>query len=440
LTCFLISMGLAIAQNKQVSGTILDESGEPVVGASVIAKGNATIGTLTELNGKFTLTVPASVTTLIVKYLGMQDQEIAASSNVTVTLRPSESLLDEVIVVAYGTTKKSTFTGSAGVISSQKLEKRTVTNVTKALEGTVPGILTTSGSGQPGSGADVRIRGFGSINSSNAPLYVVDGAPYDGSISAINPSDIETITVLKDAAAGALYGARGANGVILVTTKRGSDTSERAKISLKAKWGIASRAIPQYDLMNEQEYLEQSFILFRNEQIYNYGIRPDLAGAAAINAMINGNNSLFGLDKRYNPYDIAVEQLLDPVTGKLNPNANLRYHENWMDAATAKNPLRQEYDLSVTGGGAARTKYYMSLNYLDEAGILPTTSFQRVGGRLNADTKALDWLKFGGNISFAFNKTNNNGADGTSTSNVWYSAQNIAPIYPIYVLDEKGKD
>jgi len=437
-SCFLIGMGLALAQNKQVSGTVTDESGEPIVGASVIAKGNASIGAVTDLNGKFTLDIPASTTTLIVKYLGMQEQDVAVSSNMKIVMLPSTSALDEVIVVAYGTTKKSTFTGSAGVVSAPQLEKRTVANVTKALEGTVPGVMTTSGSGQPGSGADIRIRGFGSINSSNAPLYVVDGAPYDGSISAINPNDIETVTVLKDAAAGALYGARGANGVVMITTKRGSDTSDKAQVSLKAKWGVASRAIPQYDLMNEQEFLEESFILFRNDQIYNNGVAPDKAGAAAIQAMISGNNMIFGLDQRYNPYNVPLDQLWDPVTGKLNPNAKLRYHENWMDAATAKNPLRQEYDISVSGGGASKTKYFMSLNYLDEQGILPTTSFQRVSGRLNLDTKALDWWKFGGNISFAYNASNTNDASGSANGNVWYSAQNMAPIYPIHVLDKDG--
>jgi len=438
-TCFMVSMALAIAQNKQVSGTVTDENGEPVVGASVIVKGNAAIGAVTNVDGKFSLSVPESTTKLMVKYLGMQEQEVAASTNIMVKLRPSESSLDEVIVVAYGTTKKQTFTGSAGVISSQKLEKRTVSNVSKAIEGTVPGVMTTSGSGQPGSGSDIRIRGFGSINSSNAPLYVVDGAPYNGSIAAINPNDIETITLLKDAAAGALYGARGANGVVMITTKRGSDSSGKALVELKAKWGVASRAIPQYDFLSEKDFLEQNFVLYRNQQIYQYGVSPDLAGAAAINAMINGNNRLFGANNQYNPYDVSVDQLWDPVTGKLNPNAKLRYHENWMDAATAKNPLRQEYNISVSGGGTSKTKYFTSMNYLDEKGILPTTAFKRVSGRLNLDTEAQDWLKFGGNLSFAYNKSNTNDNSGSGSANVWYSAQNMGPIYPLHVLDKDGK-
>ena len=430
-------MGLAIAQNTRVTGTVSDESGEPVIGASVVVKGNATVGTVTNIDGQFTLEVPSNAQTLVVKYIGMRDQEVAVAPNVSVRMHPSATELDEVMVVAYGTVKKESFTGSAGVISAAKIEKRTVANVTKAIDGTVAGVTTTSGGGQPGSTAGIRIRGFGSINSSNAPLYVVDGAPYHGDISAINPDDIETVTILKDASAGALYGARGANGVVLVTTKKGSDTADKVNINLKANWGIASRAIPRYELMNEKEYLEQSFILYRNQQIYNYGVHPDQAGAAAINAMLNGNNKLFGTNEEYNPYNMPISQLIDPTTGKVNPNAKLRYSEDWMDEATKDNPLRQEYNLNVSGG-TGKTKYYVSLNYLDEEGLLPTTSFERIGGRLNIDTQAQEWLKIGGTASFAFNTTNYLDPDDTANSNVWYAAQNMAPIYPVHQLDENG--
>jgi TonB-linked SusC/RagA family outer membrane protein len=439
LTCFVIGMGLSIAQITHVVGTVVDENGEPAIGASITVKGNTAIGAITNVDGQFTLDVPDAYKTLVVKYLGTQDQEVAVAPNISITLKTSSTSLDEVIVVAYGTAKKESFTGSAGVISAKKLEKRTVTNVSKAIEGTVPGVLTTSGSGQPGSGSNIRVRGYGSFNDgSNNPLYVVDGAPYEGSIAAINPNDIESITVLKDAAAGALYGARGANGVILVTTKRGAENGDKLTVDLKAKWGVASRAIPKYNLMNEQEFIEQSFIMFRNDQIYNYGVSPELAGAAAVNAMVNGNNRIFGIDEQYNPYNMPIAQLIDPVTGKVNPAAQLRYHEDWMDAVSENNPLRQEYDLSLRGG-TAKTKYYLSLNYLDEEGLLATTSFQRVGGRLNIDSEAKDWLRFGGNASFAYNKSNSLGSSGTTTSNVWYSAQNMGPIYPIHELDENGQ-
>ena len=199
---------------------ISEEDGQPVIGASVLVKGTQ-LGTITGVDGDFTLSnVPSSAKTLQITYIGMQAQDVAIKPNVKVIMKSDTEMLDEVMVIAYGTTKKESFTGSAEVIKSEKLKERPVANVTKALDGMVAGVQTTSGSGQPGSGSSVVVRGYGSINSSQSPLYVVDGVPYDGNISAINPNDIETMTVLKDASAGALYGSRGANGVIMITTKK----------------------------------------------------------------------------------------------------------------------------------------------------------------------------------------------------------------------------
>ena len=440
LTCFVLSMGLAIAQTVQVKGLVVDESNEPIPGASVRVKGNAAIGGVTNISGQFTLDgVPASATTLIVRYLGMEDQEVAIGPNIRVTMKVSAALLDEVIVVAYGTVKKESFTGSAGVISSDKLEKRTVSNVTKAIEGTIPGVMTTSGSGQPGSGATVIIRGIGSINSSRNPLYVVDGAPFDGSIASINPSDIETITVLKDASAGALYGARGANGVVMITTKRGSSSDGKPKVSLKANWGQISRAIPRYDLMDEAEYIQTNYHMYRNRAIYSEGYSPESAGARAIENMTTGSLRLFGANEQYNPYNMPIAQLIDPVTGAVNPAAGLRYSHDWLDEAMTEDPLTQEYLLSLSGG-TEKNKYYMSLGYLDEDGLLRATSFKRVSGRLNLDSQVNDWLKLGGTASVALNKTNNRTAEGdANVTNVWYAAQKMGPIYPVHIVDANGQ-
>ena len=171
-------------------------------------------------------------------------------------MKENTKQLEEIVVVAYGTAKKSSFTGSAEVVKQDRIEKRVVADVSKALEGTVAGVQSTSGSGQPGSGASMVIRGFGSISASNTPLYVVDGVPFDGALNTINPNDIESVTVLKDASAGALYGSRGANGVVMITTKRGERDDNQISINLKANWGISSRAIPKYETVNEAEYLE----------------------------------------------------------------------------------------------------------------------------------------------------------------------------------------
>ena len=185
--------------------------------------------------------------------MGMTTQEVTIRPYVKVTMQSDAEVLEDVMVVAYGTAKKESFTGSAAVVSTKKLATRPVSNVSKALDSQVAGIQTTSGGGQPGEGASIVVRGFGSINASNTPLYVVDGIPYDGQIAAINPNDIESMTVLKDASAGALYGARGANGVVMITTKKGADKST---VNLKASWGVASRAIKRYSTVDQKEYVQ----------------------------------------------------------------------------------------------------------------------------------------------------------------------------------------
>ena len=333
----------------------------------------------------------------------MQAQDVAIKPNVKVIMKSDTEILDEVMVIAYGTTKKESFTGSAEVIKSEKLKERPVANVTKALDGMVAGVQTTSGSGQPGSGSSVVVRGYGSINSSQSPLYVVDGVPYDGNISAINPNDIETMTVLKDASAGALYGSRGANGVIMITTKKGN--SGKVKVNLKANWGVSSRAIPRYETMDEAGYLETIFQSYKNNQIINGGVSPELAGAAALEAMRSGSTAMLGQNEQYNPFNYSITELIDPVTGKVRSDAKLRYSEDWMDEALKSSPLRQEYVASFSGG-SDKTKYMFSLGYLDEEGLLKTTKFNRYNGRLNIDSEVTNWLKAGMSANYSRNESN----------------------------------
>jgi len=430
LTCFFISMGFAIAQNNQISGIVVDEIGEPVIGASVVVKGNALIGVSTDIEGRFRLDVPSSAQKLIVRYLGMLEQEVAVAPSVFVTLYSSSNELDELIVVAYGTTKKSSFTGSAEVIKNEAIERRSVANLSKAIEGIVPGVQSTSGGGQPGAEASIRIRGIGSINASSTPLYVVDGAPYDGDINALNPNDIESISVLKDASASALYGARGANGVIMVTTKKGA--AGKTNINLKASWGITSRAIADYQTVNSAQYMELAFEALRNQYVYRANMPVNEANAAAL---ANYMGVLGG--EMYNPYNIVSTSLIDPATGKINPAAQLKYRDNWLKEAEAENPLRQEYLLSLSGG-SEQHKYLISLGYLDEAGLLKNSSFERFSGRLNLDSKFTNWLNGGMNTSFSQTKQNTIYGRDSSASNVWYTALTMSPIYPIYLRDQNG--
>lgn len=443
LSCLFLSIGFIVAQTTRATGTVSDSNGEPVIGAAVVVKGT-TVGTVTDLDGNFSINLPAGNKTLVFSMIGMLPVEAQASSNMRIVLEEDAKALAEVVIdVPYGVAKKESFTGSAEVIDNTKITKRPVANVTKAIEGQVTGIRATSGTGQPGEGATIRIRGIGSINASNEPLYVVDGAPYDGSISAINPNDIASITVLKDAAAGALFGSRGANGVIMIATKKGD--SGKLQVNLKANWGVASRAIPRYETMDERDYIQSIFYSLR-------GVNPTLeAGQAAIAAMFNskGANRIFGANDMYFPFTVAAGKtaadMIDPLTGLVDPNAQLRYNDDWLDYVTAKNPLRQEYNL-VASGGNEKNKYMFSLGYLSENGLLETTKFERFSGRVGVDSELHKWIKSGLNVSFAKNTSNTSQTSSSASSNVFYSAQLMAPIYPIfernadgsYVVDDKG--
>ena len=438
LTClFLCSLHVVFAQSRTITGTVSNaDDGSALPGVSVVVKGTS-LGTVTQVNGSYSINVPADAETLIFSFIGMRSREIsiAGRTNIDVLLESDAVAMDEVVVVAYGTARKESFTGSAEVISNEKLQRRTVANVSKALDGMVAGVQTTSGSGQPGSGSSIVIRGFGSINASNNPLYVVDGVPYDGNISSINPNDIASITVLKDASAGALYGARGANGVVVITTVKGQEG--KTSYSVKANWGISSRAIPRYETMDERGYVETIFQSYKNHEVLQNGIAPELAGAAALVAMGTGPRRIFGDNQMYNPFNYPITDLIDPATGKVRADATLRYSEDWLDEITAVNPLRQEYVFSASGSNE-KTKFLVSLGYLNEEGLLKTTSFDRYTGRASIDTKSYDWFEAGLNTNFALSTSNTSQTSTSATSNVFYSAQLMGPIFPIYQRDAQG--
>lgn len=242
---FVVTLYAAPGGDIRVSGVVMSE-GEPLPGASVLVKGTHN-GTVTDVDGKYTLTVPADAT-LVFSFIGLKttEQKVNGRSVINAELIPDSEQLDEVMVVAYATAKKYSFTGAASTVKGSEIAKMQVSNVSRALEGTVSGLQASAPSGQPGTDAEIRIRGIGSINASSAPLYVVDGVPFDGSINSINPEDIASLTVLKDAASAALYGSRGANGVIIITTKQGQ-TDSKTTVSVNASFGGSSRAIRDYD-------------------------------------------------------------------------------------------------------------------------------------------------------------------------------------------------
>ena len=431
IAVMLLSAGALSAQT--IRGTVTDAAnGSPLTGAMVRVEGGSAV--ITGLQGEYTIGATKGQVVEF-SFLGMKTQRItvAESTVIDVKMVADDTVLDDVIVVAYGTTKKESFTGSAEVVSGEKLKNRSVTDVSKALDGQVAGVMTTSGGGQPGSGAEIRIRGFGSINASNAPLLVVDGVPFDGDLNSINSNDIASMSVLKDASAGALYGARGANGVVLITTKRGQSGQEKVTVQLSAKVGVSDRAIPTYNTMSAGEYMEHMYRAAYNDLVYTEGYLPKNAreeAAELMAGMILGANSI------YNIYDKPVSELFDE-NGRIVSDARQKYTADWLGEAQAKAPLRQEYQLSVNGS-SDKSKYTTSFSYLDEEGTLKTTGFERFTGRVGLDVTPKKWLDMGMNLNYAHSNSDFLGASGSENSNVWYSAMMMAPIYPVYQVDEKG--
>ena len=432
LAFLFLSIGIGFAQT-QVSGTVLSQDdNEPVVGATVQVVGS-TVGVATDINGKFSLKMPEGKTMLRISYVGMEPIEVSARPNMRILLTSDKQALDEVIVVAYGSAKKSSFTGSAANVNSKELELRPVASATKALEGNVSGVQVTSGSGQPGSSPAIRVRGFGSINASSAPLYVVDGTPYDGDLASINPADIESMTVLKDASAGALYGARGANGVVMITTKQGK--SGKPNVNWRSTIGWSNRAIKKYDNVSQKEFVQLFYEALRNDFQFNQGYSLADAEAAA-RASLGAKDNLSS--EFYNPFkNYTWETIIDPATGQVRADAKSAWDENWMDAVLRKNAFRHEHQFSIDGG-SDRTKYMLSLGYLNEDGLLETTSFQRYTARTNVESQVTDWFKANLSTALTHSESNFSDYDGTSTSNVWYTAQFINPLFPVYLKDAQG--
>ena len=439
IACLFTMVSVALAQSRITGTVIADEDGQPVMGASILVKGT-TLGTVTDMDGKYTLSgIPSSAKTLVVSYVGMKTQEVAIKNNLKIVLENDTEVLDEVMVVAFGTQKKSSFTGSAATVNSENLSTHVTTNVTNALVGSVPGLQIRSGSGAPGAGSgSIYIRGIASMYADADPLVIVDGAPYTASLSNIPQGDIESVTVLKDAASAALYGARGAAGVILVTTKKGN--SSDARITLDMKWGQMSRAVQDYDKITDPgEYYEAQYAQHYNYQRYGLGLSESAANIAA--------NKLMMSNLQYQVYTIPQGEQLVGLDGKLNPNAKLgytytgtdgeqyyMYPDNWTDEAYRK-ALRQEYNLSASGGNDKAT-FYTSLGYLNEDGILHYSGYERYTGRLKADYQAKKWLKLGANVSYTHSKTTSNPNISSSSyneTNPAYFTTYIAPIYPVYI-------
>lgn len=432
LACLFMSIGLVTAQTLTVSGVVVsEEDGEPVVGASVLVKGE-NLGVITNLDGKFTIpNVPASAKTLVISFVGMKAQEVAIKPNLKVVLANDTQMLDEVVVtVAYGTAKKSSLTGAISTVDQSQIEMRPTSSVTTALEGTTSGVQINSTYGSPGSSPSIRIRGIGTVNGDSDPLYVVDGVPFGGNISDINPVDIESLSVLKDAASAALYGNRASNGVILITTKRGK--SDKISFDLRINQGVYSRGIKEYKRTSPNQFMEASWMNLRNARM--------TAGDDAAKAAQYASENLISEQLYLNIYNKADNELFD-ANGKLVAGAAILpgYADDldWYSQAI-RSGYRQEYSFS---GNTANEKsdYYFSLGYLDEQGYVTNSDFNRWSARTSMNFTPKKWFKAGINITASHQVMNStNGDSGASFTNAFMYCRQVAPIYPVHLHNADG--
>ena len=391
LTMFMISLflfaGSALAQTK-VSGTVLSQDdGQPIIGAAVKVDGTST-GMLTDVNGKFTITLPQGKDQLVVSYLGYEGKTVTAKNGMRIFLKSDAAALDEVIVVAYGTAKKASFTGSASLMKEKDMSAEKGSLV-KSLEGKVAGVRVGSAIGDPGADQNILIRGIGSINGSTQPLYVIDGVPMlansEGYMSSsiksqsilgsINPNDIESMTILKDAAAASLYGSRAANGVIIITTKKGKTGKTNVHYDMQIGWQqIAVKSA--MDRMNASQLKEYYYQGIKNFFL-EYGYADTEAEAIELT---EGEVR----DGWFHDFDGTTDT-------------------NWYDQVY-RSALTQDHQISIDGGNE-KTKFYVGLGYNDSEGVVKGSKFQRYSGRANIDHQITDWLKVGVKQMISFSDT-----------------------------------
>lgn len=430
----MILTSVAFAQEKKISGRVTSADGKGLPGVTVVVQGTNQ-ATQTDADGNYSLNVPAGKV-VVFRSVGFDDKTIIVNNNSTVfnvSLENHDNALEEVVVVGYGSTTKESFTGSAKKISAENIDKKNVSNVSQALAGEVAGLQVTNTSGQPGTTATVRVRGYGSVNGSRDPLYVVDGVPFSGNLTSINNADIANITVLKDAAATAIYGSRGANGVIIVTTKNGK--GKKSFIEADVNYGVNMSLLPRYDVIKSPE----QYVALGWEGIYNYA---KLSGYTDEQAITVANNNLFkskgiGLDPSNNIWNTSnVSEMIDPETRTFKSGVARKWNpENWEDEAFQSS---SRLDANVKfGGGTDKSDYFTSFGYLKDKGYSVNSDFERFSGRLNLNQKVTSWLNAGVNLNFARTTRNNNGQTEDSGSIFWF-VDNMPSIYPLFQRDANG--
>lgn len=421
----------AMAQERTVTGTVTSkEDGLPLPGVTIKAVGGSS-GAQTDGNGKYSVKVSSSTSSLQFSYLAHLSVtlNIPSSGVLNVSLAPDANTLQDVNVVqvAYGTQRKQDVVGSLTTVSATQLQKQQVTSVTQGLQGLATGVLVINGSGQPGTNPTIRIRGVASVNASAEPLIVLDGLAYSGSINSIGPNDVESMTVLKDAAATSLYGSRAANGVILITTKRGKNGE--AAINAYANYGVSSRAVDEYKYVSSEDYMKLAWEAQKN---YATGLGIANPGQYASTNLITGTANTYGL--KYNPYNVA-----NPIdaNGNLVPGASLLWDTDWAKEGNNSAIRRKNVGLNIQGG-SDKFRYFLSTDYLDQDGAVKNSNYNRLTTRFNGDANLRSWLKVGLNSSLAATKTNTPSQSGSAFSNAVQFARIVSSIYPLYRRDNNG--
>lgn len=436
LSLFFFALQFVFAQEKTITGMVKDESGQPLLGVTVTIKGT-TRGVATDFDGNYSIKAKAGEVLHFVA-LGMKpiDRPVSASTTkIDVIMEEEAEQLEEVVVMGYSSVKKSEFVGTAAQVNMGSVEAKSVASVAQALKGEIAGVRVITTTGQPGAAPTIRIRGFGSVNGSRDPLFVVDGVPFSGSIASINPDDIESTTVLKDAAATAIYGARGANGVVVINTKTGKTNNDY--IQIESKVGFNTQYLPRYDVVRSpEEYLELSWRALYNRGSLTKGVTDPVAYANNQLFYTQGGNEGHGISSRYNIWNGDWRNYIDPATGKMRSDVTRKYTpENWLNH-TFRPAVRSEHNISL-GGGAGKTTYYASLGHLKDGGYSINSEYERFSGRLNLNYAPKSWLLGGFNLGYSHSKVKNAGQASNSDSVFWY-ADNIPSIYPLFLRDAEG--
>lgn len=430
MLAFIVQM--TFAQQKTITGIVSDDSGS-LPGVSVLVKGS-NIGAETDFDGKYTIKAKTG-DVLVFRYLGYKpaEKKVGTTDVINVSMEEDANSLEEVVVVAYGSQSRASLTGSVSVIGAEQIENATYSNPIQGLEGLASGLRVIQSSGQPGADPIIRIRGFGSINADSAPLIVLDGVPYSGALSSINPQDIASTTILKDASSTSLYGNKASNGVLLITTKSGK--SNKTQISIDTRVGITQRAAKEYNITNSTgEFYEMYHSILANSQFYARGQagNPVTIGAARQIA----SNNLIG-ELGYNVYDVSDETIIDPTTGKLNSNANLLVNDRWEDALFRDAASFNSTNLNISGGSEDIT-YYFSLGTQTDNGYTIGSSFERHTARLKVNAKKIaNIVSLSGDVAYSKSYSQTVPSDGTGSFNNAFSwTRRIAPIYPVFQYDE----